>query len=78
MELIGHDLASGIAAGSQSSNPVPQTLGSSVQRDGNEPNHAPIRRLSNSRIIGFGWITNDSNPIQCPAQLNAEGQQRQI
>jgi hypothetical protein len=34
--------------------------------------------LPNFRIIGFGWITNDSNPIQYPALLNTEGQQWQI
>jgi hypothetical protein len=34
--------------------------------------------LSNFRIIGFGWITNDSDPIQYPALLNTEGQQWQI
>jgi hypothetical protein len=34
--------------------------------------------LPNFRIIGFGWITNNFNPIQYPALLNTEGQQWQI
>jgi hypothetical protein len=32
----------------------------------------------NFRILDFGCITNDSNPIQYPALINTEGQQWQI
>jgi Domain of unknown function (DUF4184) len=39
---------------------------------------ALLAPLSNFCIIGFGWTTNDSNPIQYPALSNTEGQQWQI